>query len=103
MPDLSEFNDYTLSKTTQYSGESVVDGADTMRYRHVLLLRGMLYEMEPDGAVVSHVSFRDPSCTTIVEREFGFVGSKREIAQQFFNTLVEKKVMIKKIADSAKE
>ena len=90
MPDLAEIDNYELRKTDPNSREGSIVGEDVLKFRHVYLLKGLLFELGHPGMRLTN---KAPKCSTIIRREFGFKGRPIKLAQQLFDLLVEKQVL----------
>lgn len=93
MPDLTEIDNYVLNRTNPGSVSGSISGEDVPKFRHVYILRGILFEIENPGM---RLTGKTPKCSTIIRREFGFKGRPVKLAQQLFDLLVEKQVLVPK-------
>ena len=89
IPDVSELGKYKMNKLHS-SSEHVVISEDVERFRHIMLLRGVLLEDRTGLRLTS----KAPLCSTIIRREFGFKGRPIQLAEQLFALLVKQRILI---------
>jgi len=93
MPDLAEIDNYVLNKTNPGSVSGSIVGEDMPKFRHTYILKGILFEIKCPGM---RLTGKAPKCSTIIRKEFGFKGRPIKLAQQLFDLLVEKQVLVHK-------
>lgn len=96
VPDVSELGNYRMNKLHTSLGSLMSE--DVERFRHVMLLRGVLLEDRTGLRLTS----KAPLCSTIIRREFGFKGRPIQLAEQLFTLLLNNRVLVLKDKSSTR-
>ena len=73
----------------QSSGPSLV-GEDVLRFREICLLEGVLFEIRSGMRLTRSA----PKCSTIIRKEYGFKGWPLKLAQQLFEDMKKRGVLV---------